>query len=559
MNSKLSNSFSSLFSQPAFIEKDFFPTAWTKDMLLALRIYIGLKIFIASSALFSIFMNGGTLKETGNLAIYCWIVIVYSFVQYITTTDKEQPLKDVTFLFFALDIASITLVASTQEFSAATSPMLMFICIASASMIMRLRLGIALAAFAIIATITEQGIRHLSGKPIDWSGTGLEIVGILFSCYFLALLARRAKHSEIDNKKETARSTALIDINDELVQNLDTGVIVIGDKGKVETCNPAAARLFGRQHAFDVHQLSQLSPDLEALWKRWNKGKVADNAVLEKVADNTTPDSGEELLQIDILFSKLGTKGNFSKITLFTESLLREQAQKYSLERMGRMASAIAHEIRNPLTSMMTAIELLQGSEQNEENNKTISAISRNTLRINQIIEDVLAIGHSKQADLEKFDLTVWSKIFLKDYIESKGDTYKSHIKISNKATDPVFIRFSQSHLKQVLTNLFDNAILHGYSSEEKPIILSIYDESKNAMIEVFSPGERMPSNESDKLFEPFYTTKPNQGGTGLGLYLCQQICELNLSFISHKRYDNGNGFKIAFFSNTRRKNSYSK
>ena len=547
MNSKLSNSFSSLFSQPAFIEKDFFPTTWTKDMLLALRIYIGLKIFIASSALFSIFMNGGSLKETGNLAIYCWIVIVYSFVQYITTTDKEQPLKDVTFLFFALDISSITLVASTQEFSAATAPMLMFICIASASMIMRLRLGITLAVFAIIVTLIEQGVRYFSGKPLDWSTTGLEIVGILFSCYFLALLARRAKHSEIDSKKETARSTALIDINDELVQNLDTGVIVIGDKGKVETCNPAAARLFGRQHAFDVHQLSQLSPDLELLWKRWNKGKVADNAVLE---------NGDDSPQIDILFSKLGTKGNFSKITLFTESLLREQAQKYSLERMGRMASAIAHEIRNPLTSMMTAIELLQGSQQNEENEKTISAISRNTLRINQIIEDVLAIGHSKQADLEKFDLTLWSKVFLSDYIESKGDSYNSHIKISNKTTDSVFIRFSQSHLKQVLTNLFDNAILHGHSSEDKPIILSIYDESKNAMIEVFSPGERMSSDDSDRLFEPFYTTKANEGGTGLGLYLCQQICELNLSFISHKRYDNGNGFKIAFFSNNRRRNS---
>ena len=60
----------------------------------------------------------------------------------------------------------------------------------------------------------------------------------------------------------------------------------------------------------------------------------------------------------------------------------------------------------------------------------------------------------------------------------------------------------------------------------------------------------------SDRLFEPFYTTKANEGGTGLGLYLCQQICELNLSFISHKRYNNGNGFKIMFFSNTKRRST---
>ena len=537
-------SINSIKSQPAFIEQDYFPTAWTKDMLLALRIYICLKVFISSSALFSIFLSGSGLEESGNLAIYCWMLIVYSFVQYITTTDREQPLKDITFLFFALDIASITLVASTQEFSTATAPILMLICIASASMIMRLRLGITLAIFAIVLTLIEQGIRYFTNGNVNWSATGLVIVGILFTCYFLALLARRAKHLEIDSKKESARSNALIDINDELVQNLDTGVIVIGDKGKVETCNPAAARLFDRQHAFDVHGLDQLNPGLENLWKNWIKGKVPDNAILEK---------SENEPHIDVLFSKLGTKGNFSKITLFTESLLREQAQKYSLERMGRMASAIAHEIRNPLTSMMTAIELLQSSQQNEENIKTIGTISRNTLRINQIIEDVLAIGHSKQADLEKFDLGMWSKVFLEDYIESKGDAYNSHIKILNKSNEPIFIRFSQSHLKQVLTNLFDNAITHGHNSEENPIVLSINDESKNAMLEVFSPGERMSVDDSDRLFEPFYTTKANEGGTGLGLYLCQQICELNLSFISHKRYNNGNGFIITFFSNTKR------
>ena len=535
---------SSIKNQPAFIDQDNFPTAWTKDMLLALRIYICLKVIIASSALFATFLDNSGIESSDNLPIYCWMVIVYSFVQYITTTDKEQPLKDITFLFFGLDIASITLAASTQELPAATAPLLMIISIASASMIMRLRLGIILAIFAIVATLAEHGVRHFTNNNINWSTLGLEIVAILFTCYFLALLARKAKHLEIDGKKETARSNALIDINDELVQNLDTGVIVIGDNGKVETCNPAAARLFDRQHAFDVYELDQLNPGLEELWKNWSKGKVPDNAVLEKSEDEP---------HIDVLFSKLGTKGNFSKITLFTESLLREQAQKYSLERMGRMASAIAHEIRNPLTSMMTAIELLQSSDQNEENTKTIGAISRNTLRINQIIEDVLAIGHSKQANLEKFDLSMWSKVFLEDYIESKGDAYNSHIKISNKSGDPVFIRFSQSHLKQVLTNLFDNAINHGFSNEEQPIVLSIYDESKNAMIEVFSPGEKMSIEDADRLFEPFYTTKANEGGTGLGLYLCQQICELNLSFISHKRYNNGNGFKIIFFSNSKR------
>jgi two-component system sensor histidine kinase PilS (NtrC family) len=533
-----------IFKQPAFTEKDFLPTSWSRDMVFALRIYIVLKAIIASIASFSFsYSSVENFNKIEIFQIYCWAVIVYSVVQYFTTTNRDQPLKNITFLFFALDLSFITLIASTQSSEVATTPLLMYICIASASMILRLRLGIILAIFAITITIFEHYIREETESiNSTMNMLSIEIVGILFSCYFLALLARRVRSEEIKTKIETARSTALIDINHELIQNLEMGIIVIDGNGHVETCNPAAASLFNKDNADDIKSISELDFKLKKLWRKWINGTISENAQLT---------IGEDEIQLDVLFSKLGQEGKFSKITLSTETLLREQAQRYSLERMGRMASAIAHEIRNPLTSITTANELLShSSDATPSLQKPISIISRNSLRINQIIEDILAIGHSKQADMQKIELPTWVKVFLGDYIESKNIDQECFIEISRKdSRDDLTINFSASHLKQILTNLCDNALLHGKSNSKNPVVIKLRTQNNKVFLEVFSPGETIDRDEASKIFEPFYTTKANQGGTGLGLYLCQQICELNLGFISHKRYANGNGFKISFYS----------
>ena len=532
-----------IFNRPAFIEKDFLPTEWSRDMVLALRIYIFLKILIASISLASdpnpFSENLGTV---GFFQIYCWSIIFYSFIQYITTTNREQPLKNVTFLFFALDISLITLITSTQTADTSTTPLLMYICIGSASMILRLRLGIVLAIFACIITIFEYYQRHeFSNTQINV--LGIQVVVILFSCYFFALLARRARSAEIKTKIETARSTALIDINHELVQNLDMGIIVLDGNGLVETCNPAAANLFNKNDIHSILSINDLSPKLKHLWEDWINRKISDKTRF--TYDQTKTD-------IDVLFSKLGQEGKFSKITLFTETLLREQAQRYSLERMGRMASAIAHEIRNPLTSITTASELLQKNKEPSLNiQKPISIISRNTARINHIIEDILAISRSKQVDLQEINLCTWIYAFLDEYLETKDQTKKYFIEVSNeqKKIDKLIVNFSASHLKQILTNLCDNALLHGVSSANDPIVIKLFELQNKIFLEVFSPGKPIEKEKATKIFEPFYTTKANQGGTGLGLYLCQQICELNLGVISHESYKSGNGFKISFFS----------
>jgi len=121
---------------------------------------------------------------------------------------------------------------------------------------------------------------------------------------------------------------------------------------------------------------------------------------------------------------------------------------------------------------------------------------------------------------------------------------------IKSKNEHDLTVQFSKSHLMQVVSNLLDNAIRHGNLNQAEPIVLKLKKNDQHTTFEVFNTGTTITKEDSSRVFEPFYTTKGKSGGTGLGLYLCQQICELNLATLSHNRYRNGNGFLIEFQTN---------
>jgi len=517
-------------------------------MLLALRIYIGLKLVVASFAIVAIETSSISLASAPKIDLlkFAYIfVFLYSSAQFFILSRYKYPLKKITFLFFALDISFIITVSYLLDYDAPSIPFLVYVCVAASSMILRLRLGLSLAIFTIILIIVDKKLSAFHRQTdVDYSLLGVQIVGILFSCYFMALLARRAHYAEIKQVEEKERSKALININHELIQELDTGIIVIDNNGSIETYNTAASALYSKEHS-NIHTLRQLDPELHFNWLDWSSNHKNTNhrARINNVKQGVT---------IDAVFSPLGSTGEFSKITLLTESVLRDQAQRYSLERMGRMATAIAHEIRNPLTSITTANELLAQHNLSDKSKKiSIDVIKRNSIRINQIIKDVLSIAQSKQADMEKFDLHKWlTTDFLPNYYESNPELSQSLCSIKFNEYHDLSVQFSKPHLTQILSNLLDNAVRHGDINQPTPIVIKLTTENHNTTLEVFNMGETISKENSDKIFEPFFTTKGKSGGTGLGLYLCQQICELNLATLNHNRYRGGNGFTIEFQTN---------
>ena len=203
--------------------------------------------------------------------------------------------------------------------------------------------------------------------------------------------------------------------------------------------------------------------------------------------------------------------------------------QQAKLASLGHLTASIAHEIRNPLGAISYAAELLSESDEfGDGDQRMIEIINQHTLRINNIIEDILKISRSGPTVKEPIDLRTWLPNFIDRFCQSglaQPDSFELEIEIENPR-----LQFDSGHLAQILTNLCTNACVHG--DQDKPVIIRVFSTLAYPLcIEIADQGPGIESEILDKIFEPFYTT--SHQGSGLGLYIVGQLCELNNAFIS--------------------------
>jgi two-component system sensor histidine kinase PilS (NtrC family) len=165
-----------------------------------------------------------------------------------------------------------------------------------------------------------------------------------------------------------------------------------------------------------------------------------------------------------------------------------------------------------------------------EADQRMVEIINQHTLRINHIIEDILNISRGSETSRVSISLKNWLPTFIDGFCQTGLASAESfQIKFETEATT---LLFDAGHLNQILTNLCTNACIHGDTS--KPVIIRIYLDSGYALcIEIADQGPGVSSEILDQIFEPFYTT--SHQGSGLGLYIVAQLCELNNASISAK------------------------
>ncbi|MCP4090400.1 MAG: HAMP domain-containing histidine kinase [Gammaproteobacteria bacterium] len=202
----------------------------------------------------------------------------------------------------------------------------------------------------------------------------------------------------------------------------------------------------------------------------------------------------------------------------------------------------IAHEIRNPLGAISYAAQLLsENNELGEAEQRMTEIIHQHSQRINHIIEDILRISRGSPTAMLKLDLLPWLEKFVSDFHMSNQPGEPG---IELKTTEEqALIMFDPGHLSRIMTNLCSNALIHG--NPGKPVHIKVhYLPQRVINIEIADEGPGIEQEDMDKIFEPFFTTSHH--GSGLGLYIVNQLCELNNAAISvHKNLYNGTSFII--------------
>lgn len=189
------------------------------------------------------------------------------------------------------------------------------------------------------------------------------------------------------------------------------------------------------------------------------------------------------------------------------------------LKVIGELAAGMAHEIRNPLT---TVKGFLQMAEKNQFNGmeKYYGLMMSEITRVSDLTTEFLQFSkpHISKLRIESLQVCLdKAKSIIQTEIERRGHSF-----LMEEKAGPLFVEMDPDKIVQVLINLFKNAIEAMHEVGE--IRISTYDIKDYAVIEVSDNGPGIPESIMDKLFYPFFTTKPN--GTGLGLAISQKIVQ---------------------------------
>jgi two-component system sensor histidine kinase PilS (NtrC family) len=208
------------------------------------------------------------------------------------------------------------------------------------------------------------------------------------------------------------------------------------------------------------------------------------------------------------------------------------------LASMGRMSAAVAHEIRNPLAAIAQANALLDEDLSDPRHKQLTQMVQQNAKRLERIVEDVLNISRVQHGDntMAAFALNLNETVarICQDWQNQKSGSQILGVKLTS---DAIEVRFEAEHLRRILINLLDNALRYASQQPDAIQVSSSVAPTGQASISVWSDGQPMDQSVERHLFEPFFSSESRS--SGLGLYLCRELCE-------------GHGASIAYFRTQR-------
>jgi two-component system sensor histidine kinase PilS (NtrC family) len=200
----------------------------------------------------------------------------------------------------------------------------------------------------------------------------------------------------------------------------------------------------------------------------------------------------------------------------------RQRLQQEKLAAMGRVSAGLAHEIRNPLAAIAQANALLAEGSPRDDQERLVSIVSDNVRRLRQVVDDVLEAVPGGAATTGPVDVSVALPGILDDWRQTVGAG--PGVPQYRLPTEPLVVAFDAEHLRRVLVNLLDNAWMHA-SRQPGSIVVELEAVDAHAVaLTVLNDGPAIAAQAHAHLFEPFFSTRSR--GTGLGLYLCRELCQ---------------------------------
>jgi two-component system sensor histidine kinase PilS (NtrC family) len=367
--------------------------------------------------------------------------------------------------------------------------------------------------------------------------------------YLAATLAQRLRQSDANLRHASGELESLQALHENIVQSISGGIITTGLDGRVQVANMAACRLLDQEGTSLIHQPVQ-SLFLEPL--PFALGGSAHGEVRARTA------LGRELT-LNVRASSLtapglGISGYIYAFDDLTEvrRLEREIRVREQQAAIGRLAAAIAHEIRNPLASISGSVKVLHGIVAlSDEQRLLIEIVTRESERLNAIITDFLAYSRGRQFEFARVDILPLLEQVL-DEVEIRLSRENSPVSLFRSLrTLEAWTTVDPARLQQAFRYLCDNAL--AAMPDGGTLTVALHPAEGCWEINFSDTGPSLTQQQALRIFEPFQNQ--THAGTGLALAIAYQIVQAHDgSIAAGPREGGGTCFRMQLLSEEMRR-----
>ncbi|MGA9640100.1 MAG: ATP-binding protein [Terriglobales bacterium] len=458
--------------------------------------------------------------------MFLWFVLSLFFL-FLVSVWSEHRLQAI--LQVLADLAMVTLVVQlTGGIDSSLNFLYPLVIVVAAMLLPRvwayLSAGLAFILFGTILELDYYGvIPSFSTSHPKLKALQVVIFVNLFAyfaiAYLAALLVTKLRQVDVQLQNASGALENLQALHENIVESMSGGVIATGSDGRVTLVNRAA------------QQLLEMSGEKLL-------GRSVGDLFQDPLPDFGADRSGAEVRYksakgfrktFRVLVSALNARGDLGFVYTFDDlteirRLEREVRMQDRLAAVGRLAAAIAHEIRNPLTSIAGSVSMLSDAPAlNPDERRLLQIVIRESDRLNNIITDFLAYSRGKQYRFERVNVVPLLEDTL-TLIEHRLLAEDIAIRVQRAFSTPeAWVLADGDKLKQVFWNFCENAV-RAMTSAGGTLSVSLVERGPDWEIGFSDTGPGIPPQQTEKIFEPFQSNF--EGGTGLGLAIVYQIVQ---------------------------------
>ena len=452
-------------------------------------------------------------------------------VVYLLGVRRGRRVEAWTLLLFATDLMITTGLVYVTGAATSVVSILYGVTVLMAAMILgpgaaTITATVAIVLYAVLsAGVATGAIPHPPDQPLAQYIVALSQISFALMTNLVGLAVVAALGSTLAYRLRTTGGalrqaehdlSSLARLNDDIVRSMTAGLATTDLAGHIRTLNPAGSRILATTTADAIGKLISRYLPLRR-----------DGGDTQRGEGFARRDDGREL-PVEFSMTPLIDAGGritgrlitFQDLTEVQELRLAARRAEH-LATLGRLATGLAHEVRNPLSSISGSVELVRdGPDLSDEDRHLLGIVIKEAERLNDLVSTMLEIGRPNEPMRVPGDLCAIATEVAA--MARTGPAAELSVRIMCRVPDhPVVATIDADQVRQVFWNLVKNALQ--VSKAGGRVTIRVAEQDGAAMFEVLDEGPGV-GDDADRLFEMFYTARKH--GVGLGLALVKQIVE---------------------------------